>query len=83
MRDPFTLKHLTVGRMLRRQSRPLARIRRDFGLAKHLPLIAILGSAVFLGFTIAATESSPGQQNPFSNVWEWVNGTGESRDISP
>jgi hypothetical protein len=36
VRDPFSLKQLTVGKMLRRESRPLARIQRDFGLGKHL-----------------------------------------------
>ncbi|MGE5658791.1 MAG: hypothetical protein ACM37W_19515 [Actinomycetota bacterium] len=83
VRDPFTLKHLTVGRMLRRQSRPLARIRRDFGIAKHLSAIAILSSAVFLGFTIAASDQTLFHQNPLKGLIEWVNGTGEPTDTSP
>ncbi|HLO49388.1 MAG TPA: hypothetical protein VK211_13315 [Kamptonema sp.] len=82
VRDPFTIRQLTVGRMLRRQSRPLARIQRDFGFAKHLPLLAILGSAVFFGFTIATTDPSHKQPQPFQDLWEWVNGSGESNDAS-
>ena len=37
---------------------PLARIQRDFGLGKHFPLIAILGSVVFFGCAIRAKEKS-------------------------
>lgn len=83
MRDPFSLKQLTVGKMLRRESRPLARIQRDFGLGKHFPLIAILGSMVFLGCAIAATEQSLPRQNSFQGLIEWVSGTGNSQDVSP
>lgn len=82
VRDPFTIRQLTVGRMLRRQSRPLARIRRDFGFAKHLPLLAILGSAIFFGFAIAAADQSHQQPKPFQELWEWVKGSGESSDPS-
>ncbi len=82
MRDPFSLKQLTVGKMLRRESRPLARIQRDFGLGKHFPLIAILGSVVFLGCAIAATEQSLPRQNSFQGLIEWVSGTGNSQDVS-
>ncbi len=82
MRDPFSLKQLTVGKMLRRESRPLARIQRDFGLGKHFPLIAILGSMVFVGCAIAATEQSLPRQNSFQGLIEWVSGTGNSEDVS-
>ncbi|CBN54268.1 exported hypothetical protein [Kamptonema sp. PCC 6506] len=58
-------------------------MQRDFGLAKHLPLLAILGSVVFFGFTIAAADPSNQQQKPFQDLWEWVNGTGESNAPSP
>ena len=82
MRDPFSLKQLTVGKMLRRESRPLARIQRDLGIGKRLPLLAILGSAVFLGFAIVATDKSLPQQNSFQGFLEWVNGSGNSQDVS-
>ena len=83
MRDPFSLKQLTVGKMLRRESRPLARIQRDFGLGKHFPLIAILGSVVFFGSAIAATEKSLPRENSFQGFLEWVSGTANSQDVSP
>ena len=83
MRDPFSLKQLTVGKMLRRESRPLARIQRDLGIGKHFPLLALLGSAVFLGFAIAATgQSLPRQQSFQQGFLEWVNGSGNSQDVS-
>ncbi len=82
MRDPFSLKQLTVGKMLRRESRPLARLQRDFGLGKPLPLIAILGSVVFFGCALAATEQSLLRQNSLQGFLEWVSGTGNSQDIS-
>jgi hypothetical protein len=82
VRDPFTIKQLTVGRMLRRQSKPLARIRRDLGFTKHLSLLALLSSAVFLGFTIASADPSHQQFKPFQDLWGWVNGSGESGNPS-
>ena len=82
MRDPFSLKQLTVGKMLRRESRPLARIQRDLGIGKHFPLLAILGSAVFLGFAIVATDQSLARQQPFQGFLEWVSGSGNSQDVS-
>ncbi|PSB20768.1 hypothetical protein C7B69_16175 [filamentous cyanobacterium Phorm 46] len=82
VRDPFSLKQLTVGKMLRRESRPLARIQRDLGIGKHFSLLAILGSAVFLGFAIVATEQSLPRQNSFQGFLEWVSGTGNSQDVS-
>ena len=83
VRDPFSLKQLTVGKMLRRESRPLARIQRDLGIGKHFPLLALLGSAVFLGFAIAATSQSlPRQQSFQQGFLEWVNGSGNSQDVS-
>lgn len=82
VRDPFSLKQLTVGKMLRRESRPLARLKRDFGLSKPFPLIAILGSVVFFGCALAATEQSLPQQNSLQGFLEWVSGTGNSEDVS-
>lgn len=82
VRDPFTLKQLTVGKMLRRESRPLARIQRDLGIGKLFPLVALLGSAVFLGFAIVATEQSLPRQQSFQGFLEWVSGSGNSQDVS-
>lgn len=82
VRDPFSLKQLTVGKMLRRESRPLARIQRDLGIGKRLPLLALLGSAVFLGFAIAATDQSLARSQAFQGFLEWVSGSGNSQDVS-
>jgi hypothetical protein len=82
VRDPFSLKQLAVGKMLRRESRPLARIQRDLGIGKHLGLLAILGSAVFLGFAIAATDQSLPRQNSFQGFLEWVSGNENSQNNS-
>ncbi|MDQ2099462.1 MAG: hypothetical protein QQW96_17670 [Tychonema bourrellyi B0820] len=82
VRDPFSLKQLTVGKMLRRESRPLARIQRDLGIGKHFPLLALLGSAVFLGFAIVTTEQSLPRSQPFQGFLEWVSGSGNSQNIS-
>ena len=51
VRDPFTLKRLTVERVLRRQSRPFARILRDLGLTKSPSAIAVVSGALVLGLT--------------------------------
>lgn len=87
VRDPFCLKQglkqVSVGKMLRQQSRPLARIQRDFGIGKPLSLIALLGSAVVFGFAFVAGEQSLPDQNSFQGFLEWVNGTGDSPNISP
>ncbi|BAS58309.1 MULTISPECIES: hypothetical protein [Leptolyngbya] len=62
VRDPFSVKKLKPSsRQLRKQSRPIARIMRDSGLAKHSPLITILSSLIVAGFSIAVL-SQPGAQ---------------------
>ena len=62
VRDPFPLKQITLSSVLRRQSRPLARILRDFVFFKH-PLIAfILGSAIFFG-VISLTQTNTIEDN--------------------
>ncbi|NJK69664.1 MAG: hypothetical protein HC849_30025 [Oscillatoriales cyanobacterium RU_3_3] len=83
VRDPFSLKQLSMGKMLRQQSRPLARIQRDFGIGKSLSLIALLGSAVVLGFAIAAGEQSLPRQSSFQGFLEWMNTTGDAKNLAP
>ena len=56
VRDPFTLKQLTLGRVLRRQSRPLYRLLRDIGLARYPALMALVGGVLLLGLTVVAVE---------------------------
>jgi len=73
VRDPQTsIKHRTDGQMLRRQSRPLARMRRDFRIAKPISLIAIIGSAIFLGYTIATLDEKPAEKNHFQQFIDWI-----------
>jgi len=73
VRDPQpNKKQRADGQMLRRQSRPLARMRRDFRIVKPIFLIAIVGSAIFLGYTLATLDERPSQQNRFQEFIEWV-----------
>ncbi|MER3433206.1 MAG: hypothetical protein C4288_07215 [Leptolyngbya sp. ERB_1_1] len=51
VRDPFRTKKLS-SQQLRKQSRPIARILRDSGIAKHSPLIAIVGSLIVVSFSM-------------------------------
>jgi len=81
VRDPFTLNPLMVGKMLRRQSRPFARLRRDLGVAKYLSMFAILGSAVCLGWMIATADQPISKQQPIKNLIEWINGSDSPKDI--
>lgn len=59
VRDPFAARQLTSGQKLRRESRPLARICRDFKLTTHPLLLAVLGGAVFLGTAFAVSQTIP------------------------
>ena len=52
VRDPFCLHQLGVAQMLRRQSHPFARIRRDLSLTKGLPILAVISSLLFLGVAV-------------------------------
>jgi hypothetical protein len=59
VRDPFTFKQIIIASALRRQSRPLARIIRDFALLKR-PVVALaVGSVIFLSM-IAITQEHTG-----------------------
>jgi hypothetical protein len=49
VRDPFTFRQIMVSSTLRRQSRPLARIIRDFFVFKSPLLAVVLGSAIVFG----------------------------------
>jgi hypothetical protein len=76
VRDPFTLQQIAVGQMLRRQSHPVARIIRDFVLAKRSAIAFLVASAVCLGLTWFGT-GEPTSQRPtlrslFRQVTEWV-----------
>jgi hypothetical protein len=65
VRDPFAVRQILISSALRRQSRPLARIIRDFILLKRPFLALVIGSAVIFGM-ITATEQSTNLDNPTS-----------------
>lgn len=83
VRDPFTLRQKITGQRLRRQSRPLARILRDSGIDKHSPFLAILGSLLILGFTMAAVSESGVQRFPLQGLLEQIVKTGETPGFIP
>jgi hypothetical protein len=56
VRDPFALQQLAMGRMLRRQSHPLARIGRDVCSTKRLSWVAIVGSILLLGTALVVAD---------------------------
>lgn len=79
VRDPFTFRQLAVGRMLRRQSRPLARILRDVGLAKPPALLGVLASAVVAGVAFVAIDGFlSADRHPFQGLLEQVTEVFES-----
>lgn len=75
VRDPFTLKRLATGEMLRRESRPLARMGRDLKQTPYPLLLAVLGGAVVLGgilsifYHSSSRQGFPaGESNPTMNI---------------
>ncbi|MBG1270262.1 hypothetical protein [Nostoc sp. WHI] len=72
VRDPFTWRQMMISSSLRRQSRPLARIVRDFVLLKR-PMIALaVGSAIFFS-AIALTQESTSFDHQIFPTTEKVN----------
>ncbi len=51
VRDPFTLKHLTAERTLRRNSHPLYRILRDVRFTRFTLILALFAGTVLLGMS--------------------------------
>jgi hypothetical protein len=62
VRDPYTLKQMMISSALRRQSRPLARIVRDFVLLKRPMVALVVGGAIFLSI-ITMTQQSTNQDH--------------------
>ena len=71
VRDPLAIQQLDIGQMLRRQSRPLARLRRDL-TRQYLPIVAVIGSAIFFGGAIATLSIFDFKFDIFDGVLEWV-----------
>jgi len=66
VRDPFIWRQIMISSALRRQSRPLARIIRDFIVIKHPLLSLVVGSAIFFGIMTMTQDnmSRNGQEIP-------------------
>jgi hypothetical protein len=75
VRDPFN-RQLSAARMLRRESHPIARMLRDFGVAKHASLFAALSGIVFLSLIlsfsgqITSQKGTPTPSTPITEVSE-------------
>jgi len=78
VRDPFAFRQRVTSQMLRRQSRPIARILRDSGISKHSSLLALLGSLLFFGFTMAALNEVSHQRFPLQDKLEQIVKLGDS-----
>ncbi|MDY7019779.1 MAG: hypothetical protein SWJ54_00260 [Cyanobacteriota bacterium] len=63
VRDPFCLRKWAVGEMLRRQSHPWARIRRDLWLTRRFPLAILVSGILFISLAISATNQLSSEQN--------------------
>ena len=70
VRDPFAKKRLADEKKLRRQSRPLARILRDSGVARHSRFISILASLLIAGFTMSVLSGAGGRNLSLQSLVE-------------
>ena len=76
VRDPLVIQQLDIGQMLRRQSRPLARLRRDL-TRQYLPIVAVISSVIFFGGAIATLNIFNFRLDIFDGVLEWL----EEKDL--
>ena len=83
VRDPYNCKQVTITHLLRRQSRPWARILRDFGLIKRPAAIIAIGSAILFGVSVVTLESLTSQGKPFQGLLEQVTEIVEPPKSSP
>lgn len=83
VRDPFNGRQLMIAHLLRRQSRPWARVLRDFGFVKRPSVLIAVGSAILLGFSVITLESLNPQQNRFHGLLEQVTEIVDPPEKSP
>lgn len=83
VRDPFNGKQVTIAHLLRRQSRPWARIVRDFGSLARPSTIIALGSAILFGVSVITIESLNSQQKPFQGLLDQVTESVDPPEKSP
>ncbi|MDB9455628.1 hypothetical protein [Dolichospermum circinale] len=72
VRDPFIWRQMMISSDLRRQSRPLARMIRDFISIKRPLLSLVLGSVVFLAI-MTITQHNTSQDSQETNRIESIN----------
>ncbi|ARV58566.1 hypothetical protein BZZ01_07860 [Nostocales cyanobacterium HT-58-2] len=63
VRDPVSYRQITISSALRRQSRPLARILRDFVILKRPIVALVVGSAILLSM-IGLSQQASDQDSP-------------------
>lgn len=78
VRDPFNFKQVAIGKMLQRQSRPLARLLRDFGIVKHPSLIVMVVATVMFGLVWINVDRTWTKNNSIQKTIESVNKLVES-----
>ena len=83
VRDPFNGKQVMLAHLLRRQSRPWARILRDFGFVKRPSVLIALGSAILFGVSVITLESLNPQQKPNQGLLEQVTELVDPSEKSP
>lgn len=64
VRDPHHNKQVAISHLLRRQSRPWARMLRDFNLIKRPAAIVAIGSAILLGASLFSLKSVDSERQP-------------------
>ncbi|WP_026733436.1 hypothetical protein [Fischerella sp. PCC 9605] len=57
VRDPFTFKQIMISSMLRRQSRPLARLIRDLIVLKRPLFVLAVGGAILFGMIAVSQQN--------------------------
>jgi hypothetical protein len=72
VRDPHSCKQVMVTHVLRRQSRPWARIIRDLGSFKRPVAVLAVGSIFLLGISVFTLDSLSNQQSPWERLVEDV-----------
>lgn len=83
VRDPFNGKQVMLAHLLRRQSRPWARILRDFGFVKRPSVLIALGSAILFGVSVITLESLNPQQKPNQGLLDQVTELVDPQEKSP
>jgi hypothetical protein len=72
VRDPYNYRQVTISHLLRRQSRPFARILRDFGNARRPSVLVAVGSVILFGVSVITLESLNSKHQPFQGLLEQV-----------